>query len=268
MSYHVTIAVLADWLPKFEPPFGDNGFDVRYADRLKLELCVEPGESLAAVYRRALDHWQPTVSVESEWHPGDLMEVLHWAWFYLPEDEPALQHRYELTEELVLIDDDRHARWNLHAHEIPYEWVIRSGEEGLLRGDARRPYLPMLLPQGGGGFQIAWETLLASWAVLEGLLVAKGAYELSSEVRERLLDHLRRRRVVETNSAAWVEVGGSAQNVSRALDRKPWTPDDLRIIMNVRQGKMPRTCSRCSAMNRMQQASTRLARRTRRVFSV
>lgn len=233
MAYDITIAVLADWLPKFEPPFGHNGFDIRYADRLKLELSVEPDETLAKIYRRALEHWQPTVSVESEWHPADLMDVLHWAWFYLPEDEPRLQHRYELAEELVLIDGERHARWNLHADEIPYEWVIRSGEEGLLRGDAHRPYLPMLLPQGGGGFQSAWETLLASWSVLEGLLVAKGVYELGDQARERLLYHLRRRQVVETNSAAWEEIGGSASNVSRTLDRKPWAPDDLRIVMDV-----------------------------------
>jgi hypothetical protein len=55
MPYDVTIAVLADWLPKFDPPFGDNGFEKPYKDRLKLQLRVGPAETLASVYRRALE---------------------------------------------------------------------------------------------------------------------------------------------------------------------------------------------------------------------
>jgi hypothetical protein len=233
MPYDVTIAALADWLPKFEPPFGDNGFDKPYADRLKLRLQVDATETLASVYRRALEHWQPQISPDSQAHPSDLMEVVYWAFFYLPEDEPGLHDRYEFATDLILVSANGHAKWNLGADAIPYEWLVRASDEGLLRGDPLRPYLPMLLPQGGGGFQIAWETLQTSWKVLEGLLVAYGAYKLGDAARDRLLDRLRRRHSIGTHSPGWVERGGSAQNVSRTLERKPWAPEDLRMIMNV-----------------------------------
>ncbi len=233
MTYDVTIAVLADWLPKFEPPFGDNGFGKPYADRLKLRLSVDAHETLASVYRRALEHWHPQVSADSHAHPADLMDVIYWAWFYVPEDEPRFSERYEWATDLILVDAERHARWNLRADEIPYEWLVRAGDKGLLSGDPLRPYLPMLLPQGGDGFQLAWEALLTSWEVLEGLLVARGVYSLGGEARERLLSRLRRRHSIETHSPGWVERGGSARNVSRTLGRKPWSPEDLRIVMNV-----------------------------------
>jgi hypothetical protein len=233
MTYDVTIAVLADWLPKFDPPFGDNRFEKPYGDRLKLQLQVDAAETLASVYRRALEHWQPQISADSQSHPADPMDVIYWAWFYVPEDEPRFHERYEWTTDLILIDGDRHARWNLQAHEIPYEWLVRAGEEGLLRGDPFRPFLPMLLPQGGGGFQIAWETLQTLWQVLEGLLVTYGAYKLGDEARNRLLSRLRRRYSIETHSPEWVERGGGARNVSLTLEHKPWSLEDLRIIMNV-----------------------------------
>jgi hypothetical protein len=217
----------------FDPPFGDNGFEKPYKDRLKLQLQVDAGETLASVYRRALAHWQPQISPDSQAQPADAMEVVHWAWFYLPEDEPRFHERYELATDLILVDADRSAWWNLEAHHIPYDWLVRAGEEGLLCGDPLRPYLPMLLPQGGDGFRIAWETLQTSWRVLEGLLVTYGAYELSNEARSRLLNRLKRRYSIETHSPEWVDRGGSASNVSRTLERKPWSPEDLRMIMDV-----------------------------------
>jgi len=233
MTYDVTIAVLADWLPKFEPPFGDNGFAKPYKDRLTLDLQVDPAESLASVYRRALDYWRPQVSADSQAHPADPMEVIYWVWFYIPEDELAFHQRYEWATDLVVVDGQRHARWNLGIAEIPYEWLVRAGEEGLLRGDPFRPYLPMLLPQGGSGFQSGWEALQLSWQVLEGLLVSYGAYKLGKEGRDHLLSRLERRHSVGKHAPEWVERGGSARNVGRTLERKPWTAEDLRMVMNV-----------------------------------
>jgi len=233
MTYDVTIAVLADWLPKFDPPFGDNGFRKPYRDRLKLQLAVDDADTLASVYRRAIEHWRPTVSADSQAHPENLMNVIYWHSFYLPEDESGLQLRYESATDLILIDEDGRARWNLGVDEIPYAHLVRAGQQGLIRGDPLRPYLPMLLPQGGGGFQVGWETLLTMWKILEALLVARGAYALGSEARQRLLDRLRRRHVVEAHSDEWAARGGGARNVARTLDRKEWLPEDLRIVMNV-----------------------------------
>lgn len=233
MTYDVTIAVLADWLPKFDPPFGDNGFRTPYRDRLKLWLAVDDADTLASVYRRAIEHWRPKVSADSQAHPENLMSVIYWHSFYLPEDESGLQLRYESATDLILIDEDGRARWNLGVDEIRYAHLVRAGQQGLIRGDPLRPYLPMLLPQGGGGFQVGWETLLTMWKILETLLVARGAYALGSEARQRLLDRLRRRHVVEAHSDEWAARGGGARNVARTLDRKAWLPEDLRIVMNV-----------------------------------
>jgi hypothetical protein len=233
MTHDVTIAVLADWLPKFDPPFGDNGFDKPYQDRLKLDLAVDGAETLASVYERAIEHWQPRVSADSLAQPENLMEVIYWVWFYLPEDERGLHHRYELATDLILVDEDGRARWNLAIAEIPYGHIVRAGQQGLLRGDPLRPYLPLLVPQGGGAFQVGWETLLSTWTILEALIVARGAYALGSEAQQLLLKRLRRRHVVEVHSAEWADRGGDPRNVSRTIDRKPWSPDDLRIVMNV-----------------------------------
>ena len=233
MAYDVTIAVLADWLPKFDPPFGDNGFATRYADRLKLQLAVEETETLASVYSRALEHWAPRVSSDSQAFPQNLLEIIYWVWFYVPEDEFGFQDRYESARELILVDQAGRGRWDLGIDEIPYGHLVRAGEHGLLRGDPFRPYLPMLLPQGGGGFPVDWETLLTMWKILEGLVVARGVYAIGSDAQQRLLAQLRRRRVVEEHGPTWAVSGGSARNVSRTLDRKPWSPDDLRMVMGV-----------------------------------
>jgi hypothetical protein len=199
----------------------------------KLELAVDDADTLASVYRRAIEHWQPKVSTDSQAHPENLMSVIYWHSFYLPEDESGLQLRYESSTDLILIDEDGRARWNLGVDEIPYEYLVRAGQQGLIRGDPLRPYLPMLLPQGGGGFQVGWETLLTAWKILEALLVARGTYALGNEARQRLLDRLRRRHVVEVHGDEWATRGGAARNVARTLDRKAWLPDDLRVVMNV-----------------------------------
>ena len=81
MTYDVTIAAFADWLPKFAAPFGENGFTTPYQDRMKPQLAVEGTDTLASVYRRALEHRRPQVSPDSQASPEDLMSVIYWVWF-------------------------------------------------------------------------------------------------------------------------------------------------------------------------------------------
>jgi hypothetical protein len=86
VTYDVTVAVLADWLPSFDPPVGGNGFTVPYDERLKAELQVEPTDTLASVYQRALAELEPVVASNSMSHPQDLMDAIYWVWFYEPSD--------------------------------------------------------------------------------------------------------------------------------------------------------------------------------------
>jgi hypothetical protein len=139
MTYDITIAAFADWLPKFDPPFGENGFAMPYRDRLKLQLPVEPADTLASVYQRALELWRPHVSADSPASSESLMNVIHWVWFYLPEDEPHFADRYESARDLILLDGAGLAEWNLGIEEIPYGDLVRAADAGLLRGDQLRP---------------------------------------------------------------------------------------------------------------------------------
>lgn len=233
MSFDLTIAVLADWLPKFNPPFGDNGFDKPYRERIKLELTVDETEPLESVYQRAIEHWQPTVSADSMAHPERLIDVIYWCWFYLPADEHGLHGRYERPRDLILIDEFGLGAWDRQMGEISYGDIVRAGELGLLTGDPLRPYLPMLLPQGGGDLQLGWEALQLTWQILEELVVARGIIVLAGEARERLLARVRKRGVAQDHGADWASRGGDPRDVSRTIDRKAWDPDDLRIVMNV-----------------------------------
>jgi hypothetical protein len=119
------------------------------------------------------------------------------------------------------------------AEEIIYGDLVRSGEHGLLRGDPLRPYLPLLQPQGGGGLQFTWETIQEIWRVLDVLLTARGAVALGAEARDRITGRLKGRRVVADHAEEWQERGGDLTRVRETLERKPWAPDDLRMIMNL-----------------------------------
>jgi hypothetical protein len=236
MAYHLSMAVLSDWLPKLNPPVGGNGFSKPYGERLKLDLEVEPSESLSSVYRRAIDQLQPQVSPDSPSHPEDLLAALYWIWFYEPQDEEEdgfARKRYERPEDLILIDEQGHARWHASAEQIRYDEIVRAAERGLLRGDPLRPYLAFLQPQGGGELKATWEAVQIAWKVLEALLVARGGVALGAEANRRLLDRLRGRRVAEAHSVEWMQQGGDPHSVRRTFDRKPWSPEDLRIVMNV-----------------------------------
>ncbi len=232
-TYDVTLAVLAGWLPRFEPPLGDNSFDKPYSDRLKLNLTVDEQETLAHVYQRAIDHWQPRIAADSEAHPENPLDVIYWISFYIPGDESAFQHRYERAQQLILVDEKGHACWNKTIDEIPYGHLVRASQHELLLGDPFRPYLPLLLPQGGGAFQVAWETLLIAWKVLQDILTVQGARTLASDAQARLSMKLARHRVIDEQRAQWVEHGGDPISVRRTLDRKPWSPDELRMLLGV-----------------------------------
>jgi hypothetical protein len=234
VAYDLSIAVLADWLPKFDPPVGGNGFTTPYAERLKLILTVEPSETLASVYQRAIDQLQPRVSNDSLSRPDDLLDIIYWVWFYEADDDDGVGERpYERPEDLILVDEDGRARWNLPMSQLQYGDIVRSGQQGLIRGDPLRPYLPLIQPQGGGELQVGWEAAQLAWQILEQLLVARGAVGLGREARDRLLGRLRGRHVTARHSDEWAARGGDPQNMKRTIDRKPWRPSDLRIIMNL-----------------------------------
>ena len=123
MRIAVTAAVVASWLPLFERPVGENDLDVPYQRRLKARVSVEADhETLADVYRRAIDAWKPQAIPGSAGYVEDPADVVYWAWFYDEPDEDGIgSHKaWEVAEQLITVDVAGCARWRRNASEIPY----------------------------------------------------------------------------------------------------------------------------------------------------
>jgi hypothetical protein len=152
MSFDVSVAVLGGWLPHWESPVGEQGFDVPYSERMKVVLTVEDDESLESVYRRAIEAIQPRAVPQAEGTVPDPLDSVYWVWFYEPSDEANALHKYyETPRDLVGVDGL--ARWNRDRGQIPCGDLIRSGNDGLLHGDPLRPYLVLQWPQAEARFR-------------------------------------------------------------------------------------------------------------------
>jgi hypothetical protein len=237
MPHDLTVAVLGGWLPGWEPPVGEQGFDVPYADRMKVELTVADDETLESVYRRTIDVVEPrAVPLEGGTILAPL-DAVHWVWFYEPSDEVDAHNKYyETARDLVGVGADGLARWNRSRDEIPYGDLIRSGRDGLLRGDPLRPYLVLQCPQGGGGLQLAWDGLLLSWTVLGGIEATITAGRFVAGIRKRL----RGAPVIADRRKALEEAGGGPIEVRNLIYGAPWVVGDLRARMGLESDERAR----------------------------
>jgi hypothetical protein len=141
--------------------------------------------------------------------------------------------RYEVAEDIIVIEADGTARWNLTAEQITVDHLLRSADRGLLRGDPLRPYLVLLLPQGGDAFQTAWEAALAAWQIVTNLLAAHDLYTLlrgarREEIQKDLKDGT---DVVDRYRARWSKAGGGPSELLRTMERRPWSVADLRALL-------------------------------------
>jgi hypothetical protein len=234
MEYEVTVAVFGDWLPGWEPPVGDQGFEVPYADRMKVELVVSEDESLESVLRRAVDAVQPRAVSGSQGFTDDPMSTVYWTWFYEPADEQDLKHKhYEMAPSLILVDRDGRVRWHVPREQIPYGDLVRSADHGLLRGDPLRPYLVLLIPQGSGDWQLAWDAVRLVWEVLGGLLATRETFKLSARSIRSLQNRLRGAEVAAIYEQDWTSRGGGPHDIARVIERGPWEASDLAALMGV-----------------------------------
>ena len=241
MTIHVTVAVVAANLPPLEPPVGDNGFDVPYRDRLKVALTVDPEETLASVYQRTIDKLQPEIrfgpSFPEESFRGALVDVVQWAWFYEPADEHGISdHKvWEVASQLITVGEDGLAAWGREARDIPYADLVRAGDAGLLRGDALRPYVAFLLPQfDGGALQLAWDTFRTTLEIVGDVLTVREVTRLAAGISRRRLERkLEAGRVIALHQDQWVRRRGGPRGIQQTVDRRPWTGDDLRILLGL-----------------------------------
>jgi hypothetical protein len=210
----ITVGVVAEWLPTFAPPVGGNGFVVPYADRLKVELRVAPDATLASVRRSLIKQLNPVATGPEGYDDGDPYDSIHWCMFYDPADENGLDAigRYEHAEDLIVVDRRGLAHWNLDAETIRYGDLIRAGEQGLLKGDPRRPYVVFLYPQGDHTLQTVWEIFLTAWSIFGHLLTAREGVALG---RRAVTDLRRRLAGVEVSGTLGGRLGGSRRRTRR-----------------------------------------------------
>ena len=123
---------------------------------------------------------------------------------------------------------DGRARWSRSADEITYSDLLRAGQRGVLRGDPRRPYLTLLLPQGGDAFVAAWSGLFLVWTVLGHLLQARELGQILRGLRRRETQNTLDAglRVVERHHDYWATSRAGPSQLLETLDRRPWHADD------------------------------------------
>jgi hypothetical protein len=104
-----------------------------------------------------------------------------------------------------------------------------------VRGDPLRPYLVLLLPQGGEAFQTAWEVAVKAWEVTANLLAARDLVKLIRGVRGDRLEQTIEEgvEVVRRHQDALSALGGGPAEVRRTLERMPWVVGDLRILLGL-----------------------------------
>jgi hypothetical protein len=134
---------------------------------------------------------------------------------------------------LVTVDPQGRAHWNRQSNEIPYGDLVRAGAKGLVDGDPLRPYLYLSVPQGGGGFREAWTILQTIWTITGGITGTVAAAKLTAEQTRRFLALLRGSDVVRKKSDDWTERGGGPDEIRRTIERRPWEPADMRMLLDL-----------------------------------
>ena len=224
MATTVTVAVAGDPADPQRGLIHPDDFDLPYEQRPKVELQVEDDETLAGVLRRAADHFNvPPPDWDDE---RDVLNIVTRIDFY--NSDRALM----LRDELVLLDEEGHARWTWHWKDEPYSEIIRAGEAGNLGGDPRRPYL-MLQPGIGNGVLPDFPTLLELWDLLwndVGEELLKGA--ALAELARRAIRRARRAsEPIESNYAKWAANGGRPDNVRKLLNAHAWDTERLGEVL-------------------------------------
>jgi hypothetical protein len=241
MSFSVTVAVFAPNVGhlRFDPPIGEQQQEMRYPDRIKVELAVLESESLGSALRRAAEGLDLKPRLYHS--PGNEVPVNpseftpRFVAFRRPEDDHGLstQLGQMFPRSLITVDADGHAQWNRDLDEMPYSDLVRSGELGLLSGDPLRPYLVLETPQGGGGFLLGWEVLRTVWTVLGGLLATREFARLTQAQAEALRQRLAGARVVEARAEEWSRRRGGPREVRKTISSRPWPLKDLRMVMGL-----------------------------------
>jgi hypothetical protein len=210
MPLEVQVALIGDPdQPITAEVLDDRFYDMPYAERRKVQLAVEPDETLAAVLERA----------------ADMMGVRPGGWigykfdargvrvaFYKPEDEGGFAPRSVarvIMSELILVDQDGRAIFGVSDHRtVRFADLLRAAEAGTLEGDPLRPYL--IIDLGWGDvppvdWATVWEGLKVAWEVLQAVGVVGGALTTVVGSKRWLAERINRANEALESHPEWMQ---------------------------------------------------------------
>lgn len=227
----VTVGALHGEFPAFESPFPNQGFEVPWEERPKVELEVGDDEPLGSVLERAMDE----LGVRSALPEGPQGRFGHaheiaFVGFHRPEDSSAVRSRQYYN--LAAVDTEGRARWTNDILAVPFGDVRRAAEAGLIRGDPQLIYLN-LTAQGGNGGLLSWPELVMAFALLRAVIATVSDVEGTIAFGKRLLGRTKEAEEALADTYVSLEERGALPFEFReALGQGPWNPADLAELLD------------------------------------
>jgi hypothetical protein len=226
-EFEVVVAVYGDPSKPILEGLQDEP-DKPYRERLKVSVQATRETSLADVLATAYNTVGPMPptggSTEDAWSDSF---VPYWVAFYEPADEERFTSR--LYEAIPLLDEQGRVKFGAHEFdEITFGELLDAAESGTLDGDPLRPYLILVVPQGGA-LSATWAALVnlwgLSWYVLEHIAAAGEAAYVVKRLRDRIKGG--RDVVVARGEQWWMEQGADPDDVYDFLARVPRTTEQV-----------------------------------------
>lgn len=173
------------------PAWQDQGPDLRWDEREKVELEVKESATLAAVIDRAateLGIGRPPATETVPYLQNLVSAMINGVAFYRPADDEPDGHP-TFRDLFPVLSKNGEIAWRTLDRATMGD-LVRASREGLLAGDPLRPYLRPMISQGGGPFPLddpilffhavnqfveALKTLGEAYDVVTGAVVVRAA---------------------------------------------------------------------------------------------
>lgn len=232
VSHHVTLAVIGGHDGLFNAPFANQGYELPYASRKKVELEADGSETLKSLFDRAITELGVGIG-----HGERAADTLAFGAFYKPEDDGGLDNRRFLhLHDLTTVDEEGRAVWGRPYTAVTLNELLRAEGAGALDGDPLKPYL-ILQPPAGNGVLATWALLIVGLQILKTILATASDIEGGLQLQERLErrhDRVDRgERAVSEYYLRWGERGARPDNFSDLLyHSQTWSPEDLAALLD------------------------------------
>jgi hypothetical protein len=152
--------------------------------------------------------------------------------------EGVLRREARSRKHLVLAvrDSAGHALWRRPPFTATMAELIDAYEVGLLQGDPLRPYLVLVIPQGGIGLIAEWQqlqqSLEAAWHLSGVAAQIAGAFSFFGFVNRFIQRNSgEAARAIERNSPDWTQRGAAPADLEELLATKPWRSAEVAALL-------------------------------------